>query len=284
VGVVDVPLPEGVMRGAPVRIYLRISGDKKLSWWYSVAGGPRLAAAALLDPWTPERPVGRTKALVDHRQEVRRRLDATSEIPLDLEVQEAAYLYQSGRVDEADLLLRDLGRPTTDALVGRYENLRALVASDLRRPDEALEAARAACAGEARSGVFEGNLGVLLADLGRPTEAVPHLRAAIARDPSLVYAYEHLARVLRAAGDEASALRELREAEAQARKRALRSPDDAEAWRSLVRILRGLGDYPAAAEAEARASEAAKNETYSGDHTLRIAGPDSGFLHAKDLR
>ena len=41
---------------------------------------------------------------------------------------------------------------------------------------------------------------------------------------------------------------------------------------------RKTGDYEKANEAQRRSVDAERNEGFGGDHTLRIAGPDSGFL------
>ncbi|OQA29129.1 MAG: hypothetical protein BWY57_03391 [Betaproteobacteria bacterium ADurb.Bin341] len=49
-------------------------------------------------------------------------------------------------------------------------------------------------------------------------------------------------------------------------------------WRELASLYQRAGDYKNAQEARARAERLLKNERLGGDHELRIAGPDSGFL------
>ena len=129
-----------------------------------------------------------------------------------------------------------------------------------------------------RSAVILGNLAVALKELGRNAKGVARCRAALTLNPDLLYVRTCLADLHRAMGDEDQAARELREALEIARRKAQERPEDATALNWVARILRELGAYDEAHEARAQAGAREKDARYGGDHTHRIAGPDSGYV------
>lgn len=280
-GTVRVELPPNVKRGDPVRLKLRIDGDKILHWWCSVADGPDTPQQALNDPWTAWEPTSAVRRLSRHREKIETVLEQTGEVPLSLHVEECIALWQCRQLDELELLIADIYESAEAAdkkAAATLANLRALTRCERGDTDGAIADHMIAVQLNPSDAVLRGNLGCMLDGAGRSEEAVSHIRAALGINPGLSYLYSRLGDVLRRSGNETAARKEFDEAIRIAEKETSRWPDSQQVWATLSHLYQKTGQYEKARESFRCSTEAARNEMYDGDHTLRIAGPDSGFL------
>ena len=78
--------------------------------------------------------------------------------------------------------------------------------------------------------------------------------------------------------DEARAKHEYQEAIRLARRETATAGASSRSWWAAANLHQKMGEYQHAQEARGRAEHLSKNEWLGGEHELRIAGPDSGFL------
>ena len=278
VGTICVDLPPGLRQGDEVRLRVRVDADKTLHWWYAVKDGPFEKPTPLCDPWAPEVPTGTARQLQEHRGKLREAVEQGESLDAWVQIREASLLYRCGRLEEAELQLEEIGVPQDAEDAALWHNLRSLIwgsRGNRKKSKEHLEIAVAKRPGDA---ILRGNLGQTLYELGEDDAAIAQCRSALSRDGTLVYMHKTLADLYRRKGQEVAAVRELAEAKRLARSDAITSPDSPRVWHQLAGILQELGDYEGSQEARAKAGAAEKNERYGGDHTQRIAGPDSGYL------
>lgn len=280
VGTVKVKLPPKVKSGDPVRIKLCITSDKTLHWWHSICDRRFEEAEAINEPWTPPEDDRFSRELMVHRREMREELRRTGAVPISDEIHEASLLHDGWQLDDLELLLADLPEIHDQSMAARADNLRGLLAAARDRDEEEIECYMRAVQRAPTVAVYRGNLGYRLADLGRSEEAVANMRAALSMDPELSYLYERLGDLCREQGDESSALREYKEA-VRAAERAPKGT--AKEWSNLARLYHKIGDYEQARDARQRGDAELRNQVFDGDHTLRIAGPDSGFLPMEEV-
>ena len=282
VGTVGVDLPPGLEAGDEVRLRLRIDEDKTLHWWFSVKGGPYQKPEAIRDPWAPVAPTGKERELLELRREIRHNLVSCGWMnPYDL-LREVGLLLDTGELTEAQLLLDDLGEPD-EAHAGNWHNLRGLIASAQGNSELAHAHFLSALEYKPTNAVFLGNLGHTLHKLGRTEDGIARCRAALSLDPNLLYVRNTLASLHRALGAESAAAAELGEGLRIALQAALEDAQKASLQHWVARFHAELGDYREAHEATARAGVAEKNARFGGDHTHRIAGPDSGYVRMVGL-
>jgi molecular chaperone DnaK (HSP70) len=280
-GSVKVPLPSNVKRGDPIRISLRVEPDKTLYWCVHVAG-QTLEPGVLQDPWTPKETTEASRELMEHRRCMRDTLLATGTVPRYMRMQELGHLWacrESGEPEEFSVLLADLADEDMDSNLANYYGLLCSWEGDR---DGQIRWYQKAADLEPNDAVLRGNLGCGLANAGRYDEAIAHWRAALGINPKLIYVYERLGDLYRQRGDEAAAVRELREAVRLAEKEASARPDSSEPWLMLSRLYTKIGEYEKSHEARRRANAARRNQVFEGDSTEIIAGPDSGIVSIEE--
>ena len=275
-GSVLVDLPENVKLGARVAIKLRVDRNKTLHWWFSVDGGKFMQAQSIEDAWSVRVPSTMEKRLLELRRDIRNTLLRTGTVPPEMERSEASLLYRCRRMEEAELVLQDGNRhhgPDAGAV-----NILGLVYAESRNVKDALECHQKAAELNPKNAVFIGNYGFVLADAGEFQLGEAKMREALTMNPDLRYLYARLGDLYRMQGNEPKAKQEYQEAIRRALRETPAGDMAALYWRELASLYQRAGDYKNAQEARARAERLLKNERLGGDHELRIAGPDSGFL------
>jgi tetratricopeptide (TPR) repeat protein len=131
------------------------------------------------------------------------RLDAAGP-PTAPRVQRALQLHQSGRLDEAEALYREVLREDPgNAVATHYLGLIAWARGDRAEAERLM---REALAKDASVPDFHNNLGLLLRDTRRLEEAIAAYRRAIEIEPRWMDAYSNLGLALEAAGRNAEAI------------------------------------------------------------------------------
>jgi molecular chaperone DnaK (HSP70)/Flp pilus assembly protein TadD len=279
-GSVKIHLPPQTKCGAVVRIKLRVERDKTLHWWFNVDGGAFTSAPHLQNPWTTAVLTLVQQRLQEHQRKMREVVEAGNPVSASMELQEAALLYEAGRYDEAELALIDFNRHYPGN--GRAANLLGLLCDIRRDPDGALRWYKQAAELKPQDPVLLGNLGYTLADHGDTAGGEARMRQALAADPNLRYLYVRLGDLYRQRGDEQAARREYAEAIRIAERELGQWPESGRLWWTAANLYHKIGDYEKSAEARTKAAKLDQDERFGGDHALRIAGPDSGFLKAED--
>jgi tetratricopeptide (TPR) repeat protein len=165
----------------------------------------------------------------------------------------------------------------TDAIEAHHDsayahNLRALCLNALDRPDEALDEYLAATRLDPHNAILVGNLGCAYQERGRLEDATATIRRALSMNPNLPYLYERLADIARQRGDEATAAKELRQAEVGYKAIVDAHPFESPGWRDLARVRLGLGDYPGAQKAREVATEIDRTEALEGPPDAVVNG------------
>lgn len=287
---VKVELPSTANRGDTVKIKLRVDRDKTLRRWFSVAGGDFFNASLVQNPWTADIPTPAERRIQQHRREMRDHLLKNGVLPAWMELNEALYLYQAALSGESpdDAALYDEAELATQDYINNHgpaataANLMGLICGMRNQREEELRWHKQAMELNPKNATLCGNYGRALADAGRGPEGEAMMRQALALDPGLSYLYARLGDLYRARGDEEAAQKEFREAIRLVEREAGSQPESVANWHVAKTLYRRVGDYDRAAEAQRRAVTVAQNERFGGDHTTRIAGPDSGFLQADE--
>jgi len=217
--------------------------------------------------------------LQEHRRKMREVVEAGRPFPVTMELQEAALLYEIGRHDEAELALVDFNRRCPGN--SRAANLLGLLCGARGDTGGALRWCKQAAELEPQNPVFLGNLGYTLADSGDLAEGEARMRQALAIEPNLRYLYTRLGDLYRQRGDEPAAQREYAEAIRITERELGQWPESGRLWWTAANLYHRAGAYEKSAEARTRAAKLDQDERFGGDHSLRIAGPDSGFLEAE---
>lgn len=277
-GSVRVQLPPQTKCGAVVRIKLRVDRDKTLHWWFNVSGGEFTSAPHLQNPWTTSVLTSVQQRLQEHRRKIREVVEAGNPFTSAMELQEASLLYDAGKHEEAELALVDFNRRYPGS--GQAANLLGVLCDVRSDPEGALRWFKQAAELEPQNPVLIGNLGYTLADKGDLAEGETRMRQALAIDPNLRYLYTRLGDLYRQRGDEQAARREYCEAIRLVERDLTQLPESGRLWWAAASLYHRLGDYEKSAQARAKAAKVDQDERFGGDHSLRIAGPDSGFLPA----
>lgn len=275
-GAIPVELPANVNRGAPVAIKLRVDRDKTLHWWFSIDGGEFRQAQSLEDAWTVQTPSPTERELLSLRRQIRDSVLRTGTVAASLERSEASLLYRCHRLDEAEVVLQDIIRH--HGMDSGTANLLGLVCSERGDKKGTLEWHQKAAELNPKDAILVGNYGYVLADYGQPKLGEAKMREALGLNPELRYLYERLGDLYRAQGDEARAKHEYQEAIRVARRETATAGASSRSWWAAANLHQKMGEYQHAQEARGRAEHLSKNEWLGGEHELRIAGPDSGFL------
>ncbi|MBM4296180.1 MAG: tetratricopeptide repeat protein [Deltaproteobacteria bacterium] len=278
---VSISLPPDTKRNTPVSIKLRVDRNKTLQWWCKIGDGPFIKVDSINNPWASEVPSRATKELYDHRRAMRDKLGQTGRIPDEMMLCEIMLLDRADRLDEAELLTRDMIRHSR--LTAILANMLGLIAHKRRDLKAALHWHEKAAEISPGNAVLIGNYGCQLCACGRFAEAEAKMRAALAMNPTLSYLYVWLGNMYREQGDEPRARAEYTEALRLARQQLEGDRDSAETWLTIAMLHRNLGEYEKASEAQARASSLKKNEQLGGDHRSVIAGPDSGIMFSDEI-
>ena len=274
-------LPPGAKRGTPVSIKLRVDRNKTLHWWCKIGDGSFIAAESINNPWASELPSRSIKELYEHRRAMRDKLTRSGKIPSEMISREIALLDHDNRLEEAELLTRDMIRHS--GLTASLANWLGLIANKRGDKKGALHWHEKATEMSPGDAVMVGNYGCQLSMVGRTAEAEAKMREALSIDPSLMYLYEWLGDLYRGQGDEVRACKEYAEALRLARARVVGEEYSQEEWRTIARLYHKLGEYDKASEAQARFSALLKNEQLGGDHRHVIAGPDSGIMSSDEI-
>lgn len=275
-GSVLVDLPANVKRGTPVAIKLRVERDKTLHWWFSIDGGAFMQAQSIEDAWSIRIPSPTEKKLLVLRRDIRDILLRTGSVPIEMERLEGSLLYRCRRLEEAELVLQDIIRH--HGIDAGTANILGLVSAENRSAKAALEWHRKAVELNPKDAIYMGNYGFMLADAGELQLGEAKIREALGLNPNLKYLYARLGDLYRLQGDEPRAKREYQEAIRLALRESPSEDTASRFWREVAGLYQRTGEYQNAREARERAERLLKNERLGGDHELRIAGPDSGFI------
>lgn len=275
-GSVLVDLPANVKRGTPVAIKLRVEHDKTLHWWFSIDGGAFMQAQSIEDAWSIRIPSPTEKKLLVLRRDIRDILLRTGSVPIEMERLEGSLLYRCRRLEEAELVLQDIIRH--HGIDAGTANILGLVSAENRSAKAALEWHRKAVELNPKDAIYMGNYGFMLADAGELQLGEAKIREALGLNPNLKYLYARLGDLYRLQGDEPRAKREYQEAIRLALRESPSEDTASRFWREVAGLYQRTGEYQNAQEARERAERLLKNERLGGDHELRIAGPDSGFI------
>jgi choline-sulfatase len=114
--------------------------------------------------------------------------DPKNLIDIDEKLHKVVSLYQTGRLDEAATVAREIleRRPDMEIAVAML----AFVLQQREKPDEAIQALRAAMQSGTATDAMKARLGMMLSENGRAEEAIELLRPLSAtRDPAILNAY-----------------------------------------------------------------------------------------------
>lgn len=277
---VSITLPPDTKRNTPISIKLRVDRNKTLQWWCRIGDGPFVKAESINNPWASEVPSRATRELYEHRRAMRDRLTQTGRITDELMSREIMLLDRAHRLDEAELLTRDMIRHS--GLTASLANWLGLIVHKRGDLKDALQWHEKAAEMSPENAVLVGNYGCQLCACRRFGEAEAKMRAALSMNPGLRYLHVWLGDMYRDQGDEPRARTEYSEALRLARQQR-EGEESPETWQTIAMLHRNLGDYEKASEAQARASALRKDEQLGGDHRTVIAGPDSGIMFADDI-
>ena len=171
-------------------------------------------------------------------------------------------LWQAGRLEEADIVLRraiDI-LPTHAAA---HNNLGGVL-EQAGRQEEALASYRAAANLEPNNSAIHGNIGIVLEKLGRLEESAVSLRHAVELDPQSPEAHNNLGNVMKGLGNLEAAATQLRQAIAL-------KPDYANAHQNLGSVLIELRELDEAIATLERAV------TLEPDHAQALVNLSAGL-------
>ncbi len=274
-GSIPVDLPTGVRKGDAVTIKLRITTDKLFHWWYQVGDGESWAAESIDDPWSQKVASPQMRRVYEHRKMMRLLDEIEPGMADQMVLEEGHLLYAAEQYDEAELLLLDYAEHDPNDV--NAANLLGLMYERIGDNENALVWHKRAAELAPENAICVGNYGLVLADHGSGEEAIPLMRRALSIDPKLGYLYMGLGNLWRKEGNERDALKEFKEAIRLYEKETGGNPENAELWNRLAAAYQAIGEYEKAHDASRRAVNLDANARFGGDHTLRIAGPDSGF-------
>jgi AAA+ superfamily predicted ATPase/Flp pilus assembly protein TadD len=269
-GTVKVKLPEETPAASDVTVSLRIDGDKTLSWWFAIAGGPPQRAESIPDAWTQRVPTIPERALAEHRRTLRRLVDSGQQPTRAMLVQEAALMRRAGDPQGALVALNDLIE--TFGLDGYALNIRGLCYNDLGHFAKEMEDYKTGADLDPKSAFLRGNYGCCLEEAGRIDEAEAEIRRALAIDSGLAYLHCRLGKIARDTGREAEALEEYQEAERLFDLAAKGKPGDPEAWVYLAVTRLALSDDEGARKAFERAEDVERFASLGGSASDVVSG------------
>ena len=275
-------LPDGIRKGEPVNVGLRIDSNKVMHFTASLKNHSRVKLNfELSHPWTHNIHSPEDMAADELWREVAELKKRQFPVDPDMMVELANRERRRENLSCAVEILQRLQDKKIDS--GNLNNILALCYEDMGRRENALNHFKKAAELSPDEVIFIANYGSQLVECGRVQEGISKLRQAVDIDPDSYFPYYWLGHAFRKLGDEEQATKEYTRARYLLRMLCSKYPDSERYLGFLKEVNMSLGDYEEADNIKTQLLKIRNSKFLHGSPDKLLAGPESGIWKDYDL-
>lgn len=275
-------LPEGIKKGEPVSIGLRINSNKLMNFTACLSNNPGIKIEAeLSNPWTHDISTPEDIAVSELWKEVYDMKKQRLHVSADTMVEIANRERLRSNCDSALEILQRL--EDKEVTTSGACNIMALCYNRKGRREKALDYFKRASEMKPDDATLAANYGSQLFESGRVEEGISRLRLAVDIDSDNYFPYYWLGYAYRKAGNEEQAFKEYHRARQLLRNLVSKHPESEWHLDLLEDVHVALGEYEEADRVKKQLQNVRNSKVLGGSPEKLLAGPESGIWKEADI-